>query len=229
MKSKFTNEVFARSTDEPVARSTDEIARSTDEVVRDCAVAVLQGGATRISRLVDLTSGSTIRFAMSITGHRQDAEDAVQQVLVKVAADPTKLATAGRPWSYLLGMVRNESLMILRRRRPWVGLVDCFAASLSWHLDPILAKQRHADVWRALDRLPRHQREVVVLKIWEGLTFAEIGDVLSVPLQTVASRYRYALEKLSRMLCDWNPDDAAATVAPKKSASAPVPAGGAAK
>ena len=53
----------------------------------------------------------------------------------------------------------------------------------------------------ALGRLPENQCEVVVLKIWEGMTFAEIAEVLGKSPNTVASRYRYAMEKLQQQLC----------------------------
>jgi len=50
----------------------------------------------------------------------------------------------------------------------------------------------------ALNRLPANQRAVVTLKIWGGLTFAEIGAALDIPPNTAASRYRYALEDLRK-------------------------------
>jgi RNA polymerase sigma-70 factor (ECF subfamily) len=58
----------------------------------------------------------------------------------------------------------------------------------------------HHVVRRALTKLPPTQAEVVVLKIWEGMTFAEIGEVLGQSPNTAASRYRYALQKLSQLL-----------------------------
>jgi RNA polymerase sigma-70 factor (ECF subfamily) len=51
-----------------------------------------------------------------------------------------------------------------------------------------------------LQKLPPAQSEVVVLKIWEGMTFAEIGEVLGESPNTAASRYRYALQKLTHFL-----------------------------
>ncbi|MEA2711506.1 MAG: hypothetical protein QOF78_4107 [Phycisphaerales bacterium] len=52
----------------------------------------------------------------------------------------------------------------------------------------------------ALAKLPPEQREVLVLKIWGGLTFAQIGESLALPANTAASRYRYALERLEAVL-----------------------------
>jgi RNA polymerase sigma-70 factor (ECF subfamily) len=52
----------------------------------------------------------------------------------------------------------------------------------------------------AVERLPNEQREVVILKIWNELTFAEIGSVLEISQNTAASRYRYALGALKKIL-----------------------------
>ena len=51
----------------------------------------------------------------------------------------------------------------------------------------------------ALRTLPPEQREVVYLKVYEGLTFQEIGERCGVSLNTAASRYRYAIEALRRV------------------------------
>ena len=59
---------------------------------------------------------------------------------------------------------------------------------------------RKEAVAHALAELPDEQREAVVLKVWGGLTFAEIAQSVGAPLNTVAARYRYGLEKLSGLL-----------------------------
>jgi RNA polymerase sigma-70 factor (ECF subfamily) len=50
----------------------------------------------------------------------------------------------------------------------------------------------------AVDGLPNEQREVLVMKLWNELTFAEIASVLGISQNTAASRYRYALRALKR-------------------------------
>ncbi len=52
----------------------------------------------------------------------------------------------------------------------------------------------------ALESLPREQREVLVMKIWNELTFAEIAQALEISQNTAASRYRYALGALKKTL-----------------------------
>ncbi len=51
----------------------------------------------------------------------------------------------------------------------------------------------------AMSRLPDMYREVITLKVWGGLTFAEIGDALGIPANTAASRFRYGLAELRRL------------------------------
>jgi DNA-directed RNA polymerase specialized sigma24 family protein len=60
---------------------------------------------------------------------------------------------------------------------------------------------------KALAQLPREQREVIVLKIWNGLTFDAIGRLFEVSPNTVAGRYRYGLNKLR--VCLTHGEDAA--------------------
>jgi RNA polymerase sigma-70 factor (ECF subfamily) len=55
-------------------------------------------------------------------------------------------------------------------------------------------------VQAAMEQLPVDQREVLTLKIWGDLTFRAIAETLGEPLNTVASRYRYALEALRKVL-----------------------------
>jgi RNA polymerase sigma-70 factor, ECF subfamily len=60
--------------------------------------------------------------------------------------------------------------------------------------------ERTSEVQAALQALPAEQAEVVMLKIWEGLTFQEIATIMGESLNTIASRYRYALLKLESRL-----------------------------
>jgi RNA polymerase sigma-70 factor (ECF subfamily) len=52
----------------------------------------------------------------------------------------------------------------------------------------------------ALAELPEEQREAVVMRVWSGMTLEEVAVATDAPLNTAASRYRYALEKLREKL-----------------------------
>jgi RNA polymerase sigma-70 factor (ECF subfamily) len=57
-------------------------------------------------------------------------------------------------------------------------------------------RERMQLIQNAMQSLPNIYREVVTLKIWGGLTFAEIAEALEIPQNTAASRYRYGLTTL---------------------------------
>ena len=140
-----------------------------------------------------------VRYAVTLTRNQHDAEDAAQTALVQVAMHPQALARARYPWSYFLRVVRNEALDIARRKRRLTLLATMPDAS-SRPADDFGKRDTCREVWKALRKLPREQAEVVVLKIWEEMTFAEIGRVLDRSPNTVASRYQYAIEKLTKHL-----------------------------
>ena len=146
-----------------------------------------------------MTAPRVVRYALLLTRNREDAEDTLQAAMVRVALNPRALADARHPWPYLLKIVRNEALNIVRRKKPaqlLAGMTGAWADE-SALLDADDVRRR---VRFALRKLPPRQSEVVVLKIWEGMTFAEIGQVLGKSPNTAASRYRYALSKLTRHL-----------------------------
>jgi RNA polymerase sigma-70 factor (ECF subfamily) len=170
------------------------------ERVRDCALRLSELGVDALGALYDLTSRRLVRYAVTLTRNQHDAEDAVQSVLVRVADRPQLLADADCSWAYLLRMVRNESLGIGRRKKRWsmsAGITDLFTRRA---VDEVEREDTHRAVWRALRKLPTEQAEVVVLKIWEDMTFAQVAEVLEISRHTAASRYKYALEKLTRKL-----------------------------
>lgn len=153
-----------------------------------------------LAAMFDLAAMRLVRFATGITGSQDDAEDAVQSAFSRIAAKPKLLMKATYPWPYFIRTVRNEALRILQKRRTSsLGELDTQCGSDTAEL--LVQREETADwVQRVLRSLPRNQSEVVILKHWEELTFAEIADVLGKSQNTVASRYRYAMEKLHRSL-----------------------------
>lgn len=165
------------------------------EELAGCARSFATGDCSALGRLFDLTAPRLLRYAQAITHSREDAEDAVQTAIVRIARNPQSLAAVAWPWAYMLRATRNEAFRILSRRRPFSFLTGVFATEESPSLS-LESAERDAEVQKALQRLPLEQAEVVMLKIWEGLTFQEIAVITGETLNTVASRYRYALAKL---------------------------------
>lgn len=168
--------------------------------VQFCAGNLAERGEDAISGLIDLTSQRLVRFATTITRNQHDAEDAVQAVLIKIGNDPPRLQQTENPWAYLLKMTRNESLLIARQKKRWSCFSNLCDLLTQCRVDELEREETYREIWKAMRRLPSSQSEVVVLKIWEEMTFAEIAEVLELSPSTVASRYRYATAKLATLL-----------------------------
>ena len=167
------------------------------EQVRESALCIAESGAAALTGLYDLTSMRLVRFSVTITRNQHDAEDAVQAALVRVVGNAKILIRAQNPWPYLLQMVRNESLSILRRKRRSAIVSNLTDLLTHRSVDAVTQEESHRAVWLAIRTLPVEQSEVVVLKIWEELSFSQIAEVLSIPAATAGSRYRYAMQKLA--------------------------------
>lgn len=170
------------------------------ERVRVHAELLSREGPDCITGLIDLTADRLIRLAIAVTGNQHDAEDVVQEVLVRVAQKPVSLKEADDSWAYLLAMVRNEALAATRRQRRHQLFASLADLVTHCPVDDQDREDQFQHVWRAMKRLPSAQSEVVVLRIWESLTFAEIARILDIPADTAASRFRYAMQKLENIL-----------------------------
>lgn len=170
------------------------------EQVRQCLAGFSERDPGALAALYDLTAVRLVRYAVTITRHQHDAEDAVQSVLVRVATFPHLLRDADSPWPYLLSMVRNEALGVARRMRRCHVTGDLSDLVTRQKVDELEQAETHRQVWQALRTLPEEQVEVMVLKVWEGLTFAQIAEILGISPHTAASRHRYAIVKLAERL-----------------------------
>ena len=128
----------------------------------------------------------------------RDAEDIVQEAFVRFWRNQHSIQNRG----LLFATVRSVALDLLRRdarraRREATAILDT-EQTTEPHFDG--DDDLSALLPTRSDRLPREQREVLVMKIWNELTFAEIGEVLGISQNTAASRYRYALAALKKNL-----------------------------
>ena len=149
-----------------------------------------------IGVLYDRHADALYRYAVMILADSAAASDAVHQVFLGIAGKPPGHIRSGE--SYLRRAVRNECYSALRRRRREM------ATDNEQLLETVAAIDEKPDerlaIEAAIRTLPADQREVLHLKVFVGLTFQEIADQLHESINTVSSRYRYAIEKLRQRL-----------------------------
>jgi RNA polymerase sigma-70 factor (ECF subfamily) len=155
-------------------------------------LAYRRGQLDAFTTLYDRYGDRLFFYVRTITDDASVAEDVVQEAFVRLLrVEPSGPEVPLAP--FLFTAARN--LAVDARRRDVVR--DRARTSID---SPTLPPNPESDFGDLIESLPPEQREVVFLKIHTGLTFAEIAEVTGLKLPTVASRYRYALEKLSGML-----------------------------
>lgn len=156
-----------------------------------------QGRPEAFAALFDRHARRMLALARAISGSHADAEDALQQTFLDLFRSRNALARATDLKAYAFQAVRRRAWRLNSRRKegPWPSEAPEPAAP---QVEP--AAEPSQELERALAGLSNEQREVLSLKFDAEMSFAQIGALLSIPPNTAASRYRYALQHLSRAL-----------------------------
>lgn len=146
------------------------------------------------ARFHDLIVGQVL----AVVGSTSLADDITHDVYVTIARHRYRVAEAKNLGGYLRVLARHEALQHVRRRPrdqplPPPDLLEAVPGAEGGNEDAQVIAQ-------ALVQLPLPQREVIVLHVWQGLTFPAIAAQLGISANTVASRYRYACAKLRLLL-----------------------------
>ena len=146
-------------------------------------------------------------LAMQLLQHREDAADAVQDALQRLvqnrrAFDPQRGPI--RPW--FLKILRNRCLDLLRKRarRPCEALELREIAAPHEQRPDVSAERREmlSLLRQELMAMPESQREILLLRDFHSLSYAEIAEVVSIPVGTVMSRLHRARAELRRRVPD---------------------------
>ena len=155
------------------------------------------------ARLAD-SSALAFRVAYSVLRHRQDAEDVAQEAFAKAYRSFRHLRDRDRfrawlvrmTWRMSLDRRRSDRRRVAREERDRAGV-----AGLTRHLEEqVIATERSARLWQAIDQLPEKLRVVVVLAAIEGHGVREVAALVGVPEGTVKSRLFDARRKLQELL-----------------------------
>jgi RNA polymerase sigma-70 factor, ECF subfamily len=145
-------------------------------------------------RLFDEQAAQLILYGRALGLSHGEAEDVLQETflaLLQLEAPPAKTR------HYCVRAFRNRALNY--RRTLWRRLTREWE-SLRWFEKSADVAPVEAAAMRCLAELPVEQREIIVLKVWHGCTFEEIGGLLEISPNTAAGRYRYGLQKMKLKL-----------------------------
>jgi RNA polymerase sigma-70 factor, ECF subfamily len=135
------------------------------------------------------------RYALLILGDEAAAEDAVQETLYSIARIVRRNPEAATA-PYAVRSLRNQCFSMLRKRKRSAGTPSRLLEPSA----PAASEEERLMLDELLRQLPIEQREVVYWKVFEGMTFQEIAALQDESINTIASRYRYAMSALREAL-----------------------------
>jgi len=155
-----------------------------------------------LEHLYDAYASGVVHYFMSFVKCEADAKDLLQELFLKLHARGLPESVESEK-AYVWHLAHNLAIDWRRRK----GAHDRAVESSAEEPRSLFADQANPDaaefarrLEQALAELPTEQRSIAQLKLWDGLTFDEIAAVQGIPLNTAASRYRYAIDKLRTLL-----------------------------
>lgn len=150
---------------------------------------------------LDQHGPALLLFARQYVPSLADAEDVMQDAFVRFWRSRQRVRD---PLSYMYTCVRNAASDLRRtnqrrQQREWMAAQHVDDA---WFDTSVVEADRREAIERALSGLPIEQREALVMKMWGGATFRQIGKTMGVSTKTAASRYSRALESLGNTLSE---------------------------
>jgi RNA polymerase sigma-70 factor, ECF subfamily len=145
-------------------------------------------------RLYREKAAELLLYGRALGLSHSEAEDVLQDTFValwKMDAPPDN------PPHYCVRGFRNRAL---NYKRGWLRRLTRELESKGWFESESTHSPAEEAAMRCLEKLPREQREVIVLKVWHEMTFEEIAAVQEISPNTAAGRYRYGLQKLKDCL-----------------------------
>jgi len=187
-----------------VRGATAGSADGDGEALTDAEVmaGVVQACPDAFALLYDRYSRLSFSLALRILGETQSAEDAVQEAFLSIwrrAASYREERGSVRSW--VCSIVHNRAVDRLRGQKGQVNAVQALDRNLQERLSTDSSHEGGEqiacnEIREALGALPPEQRHIIELAYFAGFTQSEISDMLRLPLGTVKSRTRLALQKL---------------------------------
>jgi len=159
--------------------------------------------AAWVREALDRYERPLVRYALRYAGDLESARDAVQDTFLKLClAD--RAALNGRLAGWLFTVCRNRALDLWRKQRRSVPLDTAAERQIESPMRPpgaaLEADELRTLVYAEIDRLPADERETVLLKFHDGLTYREISQVTGTPVATINYRMHALLTRIAERL-----------------------------
>lgn len=163
-----------------------------------------RGDRSAFEPLVQRHMRTAAGFALAWTGNHEDALDLSQEAFARAFRAIGRFDPSRPFYPWLHTILRNLCLNYLGRayRKREVPLIDTYEYRAQTPLPDVALERSEVrrQVWQAIRKLPPKDREILILREFQDLTYAEIAAVLGVPRGTVMSRLHTARGRLRVLL-----------------------------
>ena len=151
-----------------------------------------------LEELYDRYGEKLYHYLIFRLGSCQDAEDILQETFYRFSRYSARWKWVKNPKAFVFKAVRNEANRFLKWKIKQQKMMEMNTDNKKTIASVIQGPDQESEnlLAESLARLPDNQREVVMLKVFEGMTFKEIACICRLSENTAASRYRYGLSKL---------------------------------
>ncbi len=157
------------------------------------------GDAMAFTLLFQTYKDKLYSFILHLSGSTTTAEDALQEVFLKIWQNRSDMLQVDNFQAYLFRMAQNRALNVFRRQSLESLILkkinDQQQASSNFN-EPLSGKETQALLQKALDRLPPQQRKVFELSRNQDFTYQEIAEQLNISTSTVRNHMVQALKSL---------------------------------
>lgn len=164
---------------------------------------VHSGNREALGSIVSKYYDEIYRFCLYLTGQETDSYDITQEVFLKLIRSIDSFQNKNLK-GYLLIIARNLCFDYFRRRKRMIGTESILETENVRNCDK---KEEQTDnvedrlfFQDALIKIPEEQREVIILRIYEELKFAEIAKMLGCNISTIKSRYHLGIKRLKMIM-----------------------------
>ncbi len=168
----------------------------TDKTIETLLRAVADGQTQALAELYRKTDTAVYAYALSILKNAHDAQDVMQTCYIKIFHHAGDYRPNGKPMAWILTIVKNLCLNILRTERKVLPLEETVYLRADTGADDRLLLQA------CMQELNDEERQIVILHAIAGFKHREIAQYLSMSVSTVLSKYHRAMQKMKRKVLE---------------------------
>lgn len=158
----------------------------------ECMSRVLKGDETAFGRLYEETRRGLYAFIYGYLKNRQDAEDAMQNVYIRIRRYAYRYTPGTDARAWIFSIAKNIALNALKKKKRVVPLESISEM-------PAKGGELHGELFDLMERvLDEEEFRIIVLHVLWGYKHREIAEQLSMPTGTVTSKYKRAIEKIQK-------------------------------